>query len=62
MIVGFIPIYKNNLLSIKIKIYYQIIKVITKNTCNYRQINIINEVWFFCLVLEIVVIEDLLIL
>lgn len=36
MIVGLIPIYKGDLFHVKMKIYYQIIGVITKNKCNKR--------------------------
>lgn len=71
MKVGFISIYKSDLLGVKIEIYYQTMRVITKDTYNHRQINIINKFWFFCLALgalnwlniialEIVVIESLL--
>lgn len=62
MMVSLILIYKNDLLSIKIEIYYQTIRVITKNMCNYWLINITNEVWFFYLALKIIAIKDLLIL
>lgn len=49
---GFILIHKDDLFSIKIEIYYQIMRIITKNICNYKPINITNKVWFFYLVLK----------
>lgn len=52
IIVYFIFIYKNNLFSIKIRIYHQIIRIIIKDIQNYRQINITNKVIFFCLRLK----------
>lgn len=51
MIVDFSTIYKNDLFSIKIEIYYKIIKVIIKNRYNYNLINIINKIKFFYLLL-----------
>lgn len=44
IIVGFIPIHKSDLLSIKMKIYYQTMKVIIKNIYNHRLTNINNKV------------------
>lgn len=52
MMVDFILIHKSDLLSIKIEIYYQTIKVITKKIYNHRHINIIDKVLFLCLALE----------
>lgn len=53
MMVSLIPIYKNHLLSIKIEIYHQTMRVIIKDICNHRLININSKVQFFYLVLEI---------
>ena len=50
--VGFIPIYKNYLLSVKIEIYHQTMRVIIKDAYNYKPINIHNEDWFFYLALK----------
>lgn len=52
MIISFVLIHKVDLLSVKIEIYYQIIKIITKNICNYKLINLNNKIRFFCLTLE----------
>lgn len=50
--IDFITIYKSDSLDIKIKIYYQTIKVIIKNICNHKLININNKNLFFYLALR----------
>ena len=43
MMVGLILLYKGDLLGVKIKIYYQTIRVIIKDACNHKSNNITNE-------------------
>ena len=43
IIVGLIPMYKDDLLSMKMEIYHQTMKVISKNACNHRPTNITNK-------------------
>lgn len=67
MIVGFIFIYIKDLFNIKIQIYYQIIKVISKNKCNNRySLNKFPNLGFKyqpdIIALENVIVENLLIL
>lgn len=51
MIVGLISIQKSDPPSIKMEIYYQTLRVITQDTCNYRLIYIGNEIKLLCLAL-----------
>lgn len=46
MMVGLISIYKCDLYSVKKEIYYQIMRVITKNACNHRLILLIKTDFF----------------
>lgn len=39
MMIGLIPIYKGDLLSVKLEIYYQTMRVIRKSTYNHKPIN-----------------------
>lgn len=51
MMVGLISIHKDNLVSVKMEIYHQTMKVITKSMSNHKLTNINNEIWFFYLIL-----------
>ena len=49
--VALIPIFKGDLLDVKIEIYHQTMRVIIKGACNHRLTNITNKDWFLCLAL-----------
>ena len=51
MMVALIPIPKSDSHGVKIEIYHQTMRVITKSTCNYRPTNIIDGDLFLCLAL-----------
>lgn len=60
IIVGLIPIYKNDFLDVKIKIYYQTIGIITKNKSKYPVLQIVA--WPDIMALEKVTVEGMLII
>lgn len=62
MIISLIFISKTDLFSVKIEIYYQKIRIITKNIGNHRLNNINDEVQLFYLVLKISSWQDIIIL
>lgn len=53
IIIDIIFIYKSDLLDVKKELYHQTMRIITKNMCDHRQINITDEVLFLYLVLKI---------